>query len=499
MNNVNDLRNSMPFGFLSIAIVCLLLMTLAARPTNSAAYSAQVSPTDEAREAMMKARRALRAVKSLRIRLESYCSDQPPTVILEEVYLDRNRTIEKDSETIIIGKELYRREGNGPWKQLPDRYEERTSDVTRFPESIGTKRLESNEEIKFIGPDTLDNVPVLVYQYTRRDASGNRVLLANKDWIGAQDGLLHRAELTVAALGESAAPPCKMITTYYDFNAEIVIEPPLVPPTLLTTETGAQPIDEKQRQAVQQAAEAWLKLMDERKTSDGWEATAQCLKAKFRKTEWEAQLRFLLSELGKERWTIKSRKLKKAAFVKSLPSVHDQEGIVLEYEGALERYGPVSERVELVLEPDQVWRVAAYKASGGLISLMISPSSIYLDSCTGCGPGTGVGPGTNTGGGNPNALTTMVDQKPVALNSPSPRYTEAARRNRVEGTVRVRVLISPDGTIKQVRMLRGLPDGLEEEAIRAAYQLRFRPAMKDGKPVAFWQPVDIEFHLGYRQ
>jgi outer membrane biosynthesis protein TonB len=44
-------------------------------------------------------------------------------------------------------------------------------------------------------------------------------------------------------------------------------------------------------------------------------------------------------------------------------------------------------------------------------------------------------------------------------------------------------------------MVRGLPDGLEEEAIRAAYQLRFRPAMKGGQPVAFWTPVDIEFNL----
>jgi len=123
----------------------------------------------------------------------------------------------------------------------------------------------------------------------------------------------------------------------------------------------------------------------------------------------------------------------------------------------------------------------------------------------GSGDGTGLGPGTgfNTGGGNPslgggsnpNAPATSVDQKPIALNNPSPRYTEEARKNKIQGTVRVRVLIGADGGVKQVRMVRGLPDGLEEEAIRAAYQLRFRPAMKGGQPVAFWTPVDIEFNL----
>jgi periplasmic protein TonB len=123
----------------------------------------------------------------------------------------------------------------------------------------------------------------------------------------------------------------------------------------------------------------------------------------------------------------------------------------------------------------------------------------------GSGDGTGLGPGTgfNTGGGgpslgggsNPNAPATAVDVKPIPLNSPSPRYTEEARKNKIQGTVRVRVLIGADGGVKQVRMVRGLPDGLEEEAIRAAYQLRFRPAMKGGQPVAFWVPVDIEFNL----
>jgi len=121
----------------------------------------------------------------------------------------------------------------------------------------------------------------------------------------------------------------------------------------------------------------------------------------------------------------------------------------------------------------------------------------------GPGDGRGVGPGSgyNMGGGDPRlgggngAPATSVDQQPVLLNNPSPRYTEEARKNKIQGTVLVRVLIGSDGQVKRVTVTRGLPDGLDEQAIQAAYQLRFKPAMKSGQPVSFWKPVSIEFNL----
>lgn len=122
----------------------------------------------------------------------------------------------------------------------------------------------------------------------------------------------------------------------------------------------------------------------------------------------------------------------------------------------------------------------------------------------GPGDGRGVGPGSgfNTGGGDPRlgggsggAPATNVDQQPVLLNMPQPRYTEEARKNKIQGTVLVRVLIGSDGQVKRVVVVRPLPDGLDEQAIQAAYQLRFKPAMKSGQPVSFWKPVAIEFNL----
>lgn len=93
------------------------------------------------------------------------------------------------------------------------------------------------------------------------------------------------------------------------------------------------------------------------------------------------------------------------------------------------------------------------------------------------------------------SVISSVDSQPRLLNNPIPRYTEQARRNRVMGTASVRALIGADGSVKMVRVLRALPDGLTEQALLAAYALNFEPARKDDQPVAFWKNVEIEFHL----
>jgi TonB family protein len=515
MNPVNALRNSLFIRLLFIIMACLSLIGFAA---TGAACSAQRSPADDIREATVKAKRALRG-KSLRIRVEGGCGDQHGITVIEVARSGDSHTIEEGRESITIGGDVYERKGDGPWEKESGN-QAMTADVTRFTESSGTRSLKSNEELRLIGPDTLDNVPVLVYQYTKRDPSDNRILITNKYLIGAQDGLLHRTELTEAVPGEPAAPPCKMTTTYYDFNAEIVIEPPSRLPAKVATETNSQILDEQQRQPIQQAADAWLKFMDAGKFAESWEAAAQCLKAKADKGSW-TKIQGYLAEATKELGAVKSRKLQKAILVKSLPGMPDRARAVLEYDAVHEKAGPIRERVELVLEQDQVWRVAGYQATEGQLTMTTVSGSISLGdgSSNSLGPGPGGGPGPSSGGGpgsgggigpgsgvpgrgfntssgsNPNAPVTSVDVKPIPLTTPSPRYTDAARKNKVQGTVRVRVLVGADGSVKQVRMMRGLPDGLEEEAIREAYRLRFKPAMKGGQPVPFWMPIDIEFNL----
>lgn len=114
------------------------------------------------------------------------------------------------------------------------------------------------------------------------------------------------------------------------------------------------------------------------------------------------------------------------------------------------------------------------------------------------GPGPGAGGSSSAGMSIPsrnNAVATVVDRKPIPLNLPQPRYTEEARKNKVEGFVYLRALVGADGLIKQVNVISGLPDGLDEQAIRAVYQMHFKPATKDNNPVGYWVPIQVEFNL----
>jgi TonB family protein len=116
------------------------------------------------------------------------------------------------------------------------------------------------------------------------------------------------------------------------------------------------------------------------------------------------------------------------------------------------------------------------------------------------GVGIGRGDGPRFGAGTAPSSTDIssapsVDTKPVPLNRPAPRYTETARANGTQGSVLVRVLVGEDGNVKSVRVVRGLPDGLTEQAIAVVHETKFKPAMKDGKPVPFWIGLEINFTL----
>ncbi len=88
-----------------------------------------------------------------------------------------------------------------------------------------------------------------------------------------------------------------------------------------------------------------------------------------------------------------------------------------------------------------------------------------------------------------------VDKKVFLGFKLEPRYTEEARRNQVEGQVILKCVFAADGTITNIRTERGLPRGLTERAIAAARQIKFIPAMKDGKFVSQWMTLEYNFNL----
>lgn len=92
-------------------------------------------------------------------------------------------------------------------------------------------------------------------------------------------------------------------------------------------------------------------------------------------------------------------------------------------------------------------------------------------------------------------LPMKADLRPEIIYRERAKYTELARANRVQGNVALSMVYTKDGEITDIRVIRGLPDGLTLSAIKAAQVIRFKPATKDGKPVNVRGTVEYNFTL----
>jgi TonB family protein len=345
----------------------------------------QITAGSDPREVLTKAWAAMDTVKSFRFRMECLPNLPDRTAVTEYVSPDRYHTTQKNQETIVIGNDLYEKTGDKPWRKIGDRIDNgdgTASVVIKEPKQKQDDSMKTARDIKLIRAEKIDGVESLLYEYDVYDSSGNLMFMKMKVWVGVTDGLLRRAE------GQVQVEPNKvtMVFTYYDYNADIKIEPPE-----------------------------------------------------------------LLAELP----------------------------------------GPEPVQVAPRLRPNR----DATLRPGSPVAIPGLPSpGIGSGSGMGSGNGTGVGPGR--GNPNPDGSAKTVDSKPVLLNRPMPAYTDEARDNEVQGVVRLRVLVGEDGSVKRVAVITGLPDGLNEAAVQTAQKMKFRPAMKDGKPVAYWfNNISIEFNL----
>lgn len=84
---------------------------------------------------------------------------------------------------------------------------------------------------------------------------------------------------------------------------------------------------------------------------------------------------------------------------------------------------------------------------------------------------------------------------PQKINTPQPLYTEEARLGRIQGVVILEAIIDEKGTVQQVKVLKGLPQGLSESAVKTAKQWTFKPATLDGKPVPVYFNLTVRFSL----
>jgi TonB family protein len=88
-----------------------------------------------------------------------------------------------------------------------------------------------------------------------------------------------------------------------------------------------------------------------------------------------------------------------------------------------------------------------------------------------------------------------VSLKARVAKKPKPKYTKDARKNRIKGTVILRCVFAANGKVTNIQVVSGLPDGLTENAIKAAQEIKFKPATRDGKPVSMWMQLEYNFNL----
>ena len=83
---------------------------------------------------------------------------------------------------------------------------------------------------------------------------------------------------------------------------------------------------------------------------------------------------------------------------------------------------------------------------------------------------------------------------PKPISTPDPEYSEAARQQKVEASLNVLMIVDEQGRPTTLYVTRPAGHGLDEQALRAVQQWRFRPAMFQGNPV----PVAINVEISYR-
>ncbi|MEP6961244.1 MAG: energy transducer TonB [Acidobacteriota bacterium] len=133
----------------------------------------------------------------------------------------------------------------------------------------------------------------------------------------------------------------------------------------------------------------------------------------------------------------------------------------------------------------------------GVANGVLGPFSTGTGVGGGIGPGNGVGVGPGSGGGIGGGVFKIGGgvSAPVPISKPEPEYSEEARKAKHQGEVLLSVIVDEKGIPQKVIVTRKLGLGLDEKAIEAVMKWRFKPGMKDGKPVAVQATIAVTFHL----
>jgi TonB family protein len=113
----------------------------------------------------------------------------------------------------------------------------------------------------------------------------------------------------------------------------------------------------------------------------------------------------------------------------------------------------------------------------------------------GPGDGPGLGPGQNGGFGGEVYSAGGGVSAPALLVQVDPEYSEEARKAKYSGVVVLSIEVDQVGRTRNLRIAKGVGLGLDEKAIEAVKQWRFKPGLKNGKPVIVRAQIEVNFRL----
>ncbi|MCA1594119.1 MAG: hypothetical protein LC754_16000 [Acidobacteria bacterium] len=193
---------------------------------NSAAV---ISADDKPLDVMTRAMRAQLDAKSYRAHITSSTDNGTnSTMVVEYVAPDRYRMTREgqaggkayNMEYVITGDGMFLKAPNGQWVKSPIDASEM---IKAFRDPKMLEELAKTGDVKFIGADVLDGMPMLVYQYTQTNPLGMKMKSTAKTWLAVTDGLPRKTETD----GEFEGMKTKTLVTISDYNSDIRIESPI--------------------------------------------------------------------------------------------------------------------------------------------------------------------------------------------------------------------------------------------------------------------------------
>ena len=157
---------------------------------------------------------------------------------------------------------------------------------------------------------------------------------------------------------------------------------------------------------------------------------------------------------------------------------------------------------KLAVEPSVVVQPDLKMATNSMPNIGVPNSSLKgfslgdgNGSGIGSGYGNGIGPGSggNAGGGFMHVGGGVL--APVVITEVDPEFSEEARKAKFSGSVEVYLIVDEMGRPVNVRVARGVGMGLDEKAVEAVKQYRFKTAMRNGKPGKVDLFIDVNFAI----